>query len=325
MKILILRFSSIGDIVLTTPVLRCIAQQLPNAEIHYATKKKFASLLEANPYIQKIHLLEDDFQGFADAIAQEKFDHIIDLHSNLRTLRLRLKVRSAWSRFNKLNLQKWLYIRLGVNRLPKVHIVDRYMAAAKQLGVVYDGKGLDYHIPASVNLPSSFLEQLPEKFAVFVIGGTWTTKKLPAAKISEWISKIKMPVVLVGGPEDKEVAAQIEGALLDTCGTLTLHQSARLIESSHIVFTHDTGLMHVAAALNRNIVSIWGNTSPIFGMWPLHSQDSEALNLSAEVANLSCRPCSKIGYNRCPKGHFKCMKLQNFENIAENLSGYLSE
>jgi ADP-heptose:LPS heptosyltransferase len=98
-----------------------------------------------------------------------------------------------------------------------------------------------------------------------------------------------------------------------------------LIESSHIVFTHDTGLMHVAAALNRNIVSIWGNTSPIFGMWPLHSQDSEALNLSAEVANLSCRPCSKIGYNRCPKGHFKCMKLQNFENIAENLSGYLSE
>lgn len=325
MKILILRFSSIGDIVLTTPVVRCIAQQLPHAEIHFATKKKFAPLLEANPYLKKIHLLEEDFQGFANTLAQEQYDHIIDLHSNLRTLRLRLKVGGTWSRFNKLNFQKWLYIRLGVNRLPKVHIVDRYLDAVAHLGVVYDGKGLDYHIPASVNLPASVLEQLPEKFAVFVIGGTWTTKKLPPAKISEWISKIPMPVVLVGGPEDTAAAAQIEGAHLDTCGLLSLHQSARLIESAHIVFTHDTGLMHVAAALDRNVVSIWGNTSPIFGMWPLLPKDSQALNLSAEVANLSCRPCSKIGYNRCPKGHFKCMKLQNFENIAENLSGYLSE
>jgi heptosyltransferase-2 len=192
-KILILRFSSIGDIVLTTPVLRCIAQQVPNAEIHYATKKKFASLLEANPYIHKTHLLEDDFLGFADAIAQEKFDHIIDLHSNLRTLRLRLKVRSTWSRFNKLNLQKWLYIRLGLNFLPNVHIVDRYMATVSQLGVVYDGKGLDYHIPASVNLPDSIQEQLPEKFAVFVIGGTWTTKNFHQQKYRSGFPKYRCP------------------------------------------------------------------------------------------------------------------------------------
>ncbi|MEQ9415680.1 MAG: glycosyl transferase, partial [Cyclobacteriaceae bacterium] len=130
MKILIIRFSSIGDIVLTTPVIRVLKTQVDNAEIHYATKARFAGLLKENPYVDKLHLLDDKLGLLITDLKREKFDHIIDLHNNLRTRIIKFSLGVKSSSFNKLNWEKWLMVNLKINKLPSLHIVDRYLQAA---------------------------------------------------------------------------------------------------------------------------------------------------------------------------------------------------
>jgi ADP-heptose:LPS heptosyltransferase len=312
-KFLILRFSSIGDIVLTTPVVRCLKQQFPDAEVHYATKKFYKSLLENNPYIDKILVLENGLNELVKSLQSERYDYIIDLHNNLRTtiIKLRLGVKSF--SFDKLNLQKWLLVKFKKNLMPNVHIVDRYMKTVESLGVKNDNKGLDYFIPEKDEMP---LDWLPENFrngyAVYAIGGQHETKKLPLNKMIELCQTIQLPLVLIGGKEDVVISEQLiinskNILIFDTCGKCNLNQSASIIQNAKIVYTHDTGMMHVAAALKKKVVSIWGNTVPEFGMYP-YQTDFEVI----ENKDLNCRPCSKIGYKKCPLGHFKCMNDLKF-------------
>src|SRR5665811_495333 len=150
MKFLIIRFSSIGDIVLTTPVVRCLRKKFPDAQIHYLTKQSFASIVLTNAYINKVHVFKDDMDAIIEELKKENFDYIIDLHHNLRTLRIKqvLKKIKSFS-FNKLNIQKWVFVNFKINIMPDKHIVDRYMETVKSLGVVNDGLGLDYFIPVS--------------------------------------------------------------------------------------------------------------------------------------------------------------------------------
>src|SRR4051812_16746459 len=118
MKFLIIRFSSIGDIVLTTPVIRCLKQQVADAEVHYLTKNSFKEIIESNPYVDKLHLLRNDFDGMIDELKKEKFDYIIDLHHNLRTLKVKKALGIPAHSFNKLNLKKWLLTAIKINLLP---------------------------------------------------------------------------------------------------------------------------------------------------------------------------------------------------------------
>src|SRR6478609_11898899 len=157
MKILVIRFSSIGDIVLTTPVVRVLKTQLDNVEIHYATKIQFASIFQESPYIDKMHYLQGGLLDFVKELRQEKFDCIIDLHNNLRTRIIKLLLGVKSTSFNKLNFQKWLMVNLKINKLPPVHIVDRYLDAAKWLGVKNDSLGLDYFIPEKDEIPKDWL------------------------------------------------------------------------------------------------------------------------------------------------------------------------
>ncbi|HZW69896.1 MAG TPA: hypothetical protein VFF57_03430 [Hanamia sp.] len=153
LKFLIIRFSSIGDIVLTTPVVRCLRKKYPHAVIHYLTKKKFAVILQSNPYLDKVVLLEDDLKKNIEEIERENYDHIIDLHHNLRTLRIKNAIREIpFHSFHKLNIKKWIYTNFKINLMPHKHIVDRYMATVAKLGVVNDGLGLDYFIPENERL-----------------------------------------------------------------------------------------------------------------------------------------------------------------------------
>jgi ADP-heptose:LPS heptosyltransferase len=320
-KFLIVRFSSIGDIVLTSPVIRCLKQQVKDAEVHFLTRKSFASVIEHNPFIDKKIYLDGELAALIPELKNENYDFVIDLHHNLRTFSLKSKLGKKSFSFNKLNIEKWLLVNFKINILPEAHIVDRYMETVKPLGVVNDGKGLDYFISledgeAPAALPSEF----QKGFIAFVIGAKHNTKKLPVEKIISVCKKLQLPVVLMGGKEDFDEGERIAAAvkpqpIFNACGKFSLNGSAALIKQSVKVITHDTGMMHIAAAFKKEIISVWGNTVPAFGMYPYYG-DFKKRNLIAEVLGLSCRPCSKIGFDKCPKGHFKCMVDQDENNIA---------
>lgn len=308
-KILIIRFSSIGDIVLTTPVIRCIKQQKPEIEIHFLTKSSFKNILENNPYLTKIHTIEKDVKEVIEQLQKENFDFVVDLHNNIRSMQTKKALGKPYSTFKKLNFKKWVLVNFKINNMPNAHVVDRYMDTISQLGVKNDNKGLDYFIPAKDEVNISSLPTSHQKeFIGFVIGAKHFTKQLPIEKIISICKKLNKPIILLGGKEDVSRAEAIEKAvgenIYNACGKYNLNQSASLIKQANKIITHDTGLMHIAAAFKKEIISVWGNTVPSFGFTPYLSDPKSKI---VEVKNLSCRPCSKIGYDKCPKGHFKCM------------------
>lgn len=308
MKILLLRFSSIGDIVLTTPVARCLKKQL-GAEVHFLTKKAFGPLLSPSPYIDRVFTFEKEIDEVLPLLKAGHYDLIVDLHHNLRSLRLKLALGRPARSFDKLNFEKWLLVNLKVNRLPDVHIVQRYLSTVSHLGVRDDGEGLDYFIPPEEEVVvSDFSALLSEgNYIAFVLGATHATKRLPFDKMIEICRNLDQPVVLLGGKPEQATGDRILGSnVVNLCGRLSLHQSASFVRQAGKVLTHDTGLMHIAAAFRKKIVSVWGNTVPSFGMYPFYPTGIH-LNTSIEVEGLSCRPCSKIGFDACPKGHFRCM------------------
>lgn len=312
MKILILRFSSIGDIVLTSPVVRCLKQQVKDAEIHFLTKKSFASIVENNPNVDNVFSFEKDVNDVMSDLKKEDYDWVIDLHHNLRSAQVKRALGKPRKSFNKLNIEKWLLVNLRINRMPERHIVDRYFETVAHLSVNNDLKGLDFFIDAKNEVNSSSLpNEFQNGFIAFVIGAKHNTKKLPARKIISICRKLNRPIILIGGKEDIESATAITSSLqpstsgiYNACGKYNLQQSASLIKQSERVITHDTGMMHIAAAFKKNIISVWGNTVPEFGMYPYMAGEGSKI---VEVKNLSCRPCSKIGFENCPKKHFKCM------------------
>ncbi len=321
-KFLIIRFSSIGDIVLTTPVVRCLKEEVEGAVVHYLTKPQYASMLENNPYIDKVHVLKA-FDETINELKDEGFDYIIDLHKSLRSWRFKNRLKVMDFSFPKLNREKWLMVHFKKNKLPDIHIVDRYFEAVKLFDAVNDGKGLDFFIPEAdiVNL-KDFVNYELGKFVAFAIGGQHETKKLPAEKIVEICQNIVHPVILLGGKEDFENGEIIAAACKNTinlCGKLNLNQSASVVEQSHFVITHDTGIMHIAAALKKNIVSVWGNTIPQFGMYPYLPGEKSKIY---QVEGLKCRPCSKIGFSKCPDKHFDCMMKQDFDGISEYINSW---
>lgn len=319
MKILIIRFSSIGDIVLTTPIIRCIKNQINNVQVHYLTKKQYAIILENNPYIDKLYTIEKSSSEISSSLKKENYDFIIDLHHNLRSAEIKLMLKSKNQTFSKLNIEKWLMVNFKINKLPNKHIVDRYFEAIQPIDVINDGNGLDYFIPQKDKINTSALPSaFQNDYIAFIMGATYATKQLPKEKILSILSKLKHPIILLGGKEETEkgdwLISETGNTVFNACGKYNLNQSASLIEQAKKVITHDTGLMHIAAAFKKEIVSVWGNTIPEFGMYPYYGK-SQVLNFKAQVSNLSCRPCSKLGYAKCPKGHFKCMWNINEEEI----------
>jgi ADP-heptose:LPS heptosyltransferase len=318
-KFLIIRFSSIGDIVLTSPVVRCLKSQFPEAEIQYLTKKRNFDLIQANPYIDKIHLFGDSISETIRDLKAENFDYIIDLHNNLRSLRVKFALNTKSLSFNKLNIRKFLFTRFKINSMPEGHIVDRNLETLQLFNITNDGKGLDHFIPKEDEFQ---IDLLPESFTngyvALVLAGTYSTKRMPVGKYRQLISRSGLPFVLLGGKSERSLAAAIlewnTGNVVDYTGKLGINQSASVVKNARLVISNDTGLMHIAAAYHKKILSVWGNTSPELGMYPyLPGTGSEIL----EVKGLSCRPCSKLGYQQCPKKHFRCMNDLPEEQIID--------
>jgi ADP-heptose:LPS heptosyltransferase len=321
-KILVIRFSSIGDIVLTTPIVRCLKQQLPDAQVHFLTKDQYLPLLKENPYIDKIHIINSKVTDILVDLKAERYDFIVDLHKNLRSSRVKMSLGVDSGSFNKLNKKKWLLTNLKIDLLPKIHIVDRYFGAVKKLNIKNDGQGLDYIIPESdkVSLSDYFPDEFLNGYYVLVVGSKQQTKQMPLEKMMEFCTKAKLPVVLLGDKSDSIKAQPISNMLgekvFNGCGVFTINQSASVIQQAKVVITPDTGLMHIAAALKKKVISVWGNTVPEFGMYPYYPEGQENYDI-IEVLGLPCRPCSKLGYKVCPKKHFRCMMDIDVEEILK--------
>ena len=334
MRILIIRMSSIGDIVLTTPLLRCIKNQYPHASIHYVCKEKFKNVLASNPYIDKFFYFENDAQPLVLNLLKEKYTHIIDLQNNMRSLFIKTYLRQAYNAnikvgtVNKLNIRKWFKTFFKINFLPDVSIVDRYFKAASHLELKNDSKGLDFFINEDELLKENDLPMSHSAgYIACVIGGSRKTKMLPVEKWKNVISNIDFPIILLGGSDDVENAKQIQELdsikIYNACGKFSLNESAQIVRDAKLVITNDTGLMHIAAAFKKKIISLWGNTIPEFGMFPYYGFNNlkttiEPNHVIVENKKLSCRPCSKIGYKSCPKKHFKCMNNLDTAFIVAN-------
>lgn len=327
-RVLIIRFSSFGDIILTTPVIRCVKEQL-DAEVHYLVKARYKAALENNHYIDRIITFENNVAEALEFLRAQDYDWIADLHHNLRSLKVKRALRRPGAAFPKLNVEKWFMTTFKLNKLPDVHIVDRYFETVKALGVVNDGLGLDI-FPGeedAVDIDKITAgRMLPGSFVAMAIGAGVPTKNLTD---EQWLTLVKssaFPVILLGGPADKVrgewLASQSENCI-NLAGTLSLMGSASVIAQAIGLVTPDTGLMHVAAAMHIPVLSVWGNTIPEFGMTPYYPAGMNVFEKRFEVKQLSCRPCSKIGFAKCPRGHFRCMKDQPLAEIAlsiENLN-----
>jgi len=322
-KILIIRFSSIGDIVLCSPIIRVLKSRYPNAEIHFITKKQYASVIANNPYISKCISIDKDIQPHISFLKKECYDLIIDLHKNLRSYRLRSKLRVKTYSFKKLNVKKWLLTNFKLNLLPKKHIVDRYFEGVKSLGIENDNNGLDYFISKDIQNPI-----VEKKYVAFAIGAKYFTKRMPAEILSQIIKEISYDVVLLGGETEIELAKEIMHLLpnkeiINYCGKLNLDESATVVRDAFVVVSNDTGMMHIATAFSKSLVSVWGNTTPDFGMYPYLPILKRNVDwMISEVENLRCRPCSKIGYDSCPKKHFDCMKKQDVTKIISFINAF---
>lgn len=332
MKFLVIRFSSIGDLILTTPVVRCLKAAYPNAEIHFLIKKQFQQVMSANPYIDRHHIFDGDLKASIRALKRENFDLVIDLQKNRRSRKIRKALGKAWYTFPKLNIRKWMFVRLKINLMPDKSIVDRYFQAVKALKVYNDGKGLDCFIPHN---QKTKIEDIPmghgTGYVACVIGGSFFTKKFPVEKWQAFCRQCPYPVVLLGGPDDRPAGESIAQAspknVYNACGKFSLGESADLIRRSRVVVSNDTGLMHIAAAFQKPVISLWGNTSPAMGMFPYYGQNNlkshpSPLSVIIENKKLSCHPCSKLGYAQCPKGHFKCMTDLDVMAIVAAVQGF---
>jgi ADP-heptose:LPS heptosyltransferase len=300
-------------------VVRCLKNQL-GAEIHYLTKAPFKTILSENPHIDKLITFEKSADEVLDILKNEKYDFVVDLHNNIRTLKLKGKLGVKSAAFPKLNMRKWLFVNTKWDVMPDIHVVDRYFKAVESLGVQSDGLGLDYYIPESDQvdlyeiLPTSF----QSRYWVYTLGAQYKTKCLPEEKINELLVLIDVPIVFLGGKEDANLGERLAEKFplksINLAGKLNLNQSASVVQQSSGVVCHDTGLMHIASAFQKKMAVIWGNTTPKIGMYPyLPKSEVEYF----EVKELHCRPCSKIGFQKCPKGHFKCMNNQDLEAIAD--------
>lgn len=325
-QILILRLSSIGDVVLTTPVIRTLKAHFPHITIHFVVKSAFMDVLKHHPLIDHLYAYEPETE--AKILGQLKniaFDAVIDLQNNGISKRIRRSIQAEkQSILFKANLQKYLMTVLKINR-PVTHIVQRYLETLipligeKEVLNSFNHSKLEFHIPQDIRVIA--IELLKKHFNgqqpyAFVLGASYNTKQWVNQHIIETIERLNIPVVLLGGKQDIQkaeyISAELSVPFMNAVGKFDLLTSAAIMEQCALVITPDTGLMHIAAALGLPIISIWGNTVPELGMTPLGTDFK-----TVQVNGLWCRPCSKLGFQRCPLGHFKCMNNLSPQQVID--------
>lgn len=325
-KVLIIRLSSIGDIVLASPVFRCLKNQQPDTSIHFVTRLTMKAVTEANPYIDQFHYFSGDLNALIEELKAEDFDLIIDLHNNIRSNRIRAALKKPAHVIRKKNIAKFFLTAMSIRTGPISHITQRSLDTVKPIGINDDGGGLDYFIPegAGINITDIPVSH-HAGYMVYVAGASYQCKKLPLHKMKELCAAIDHPLILVGGKDDaaemEEVAAIDPVKIYNACGKFSLHESADIVRNAKLVVSHDTGFQYIACAFNKPVIALWGCTSPKLGFEPYYGSRFQEQRSEDPYINfyldLYCQPCSK-GTDHCPLEHFNCMnKLDMRKLVAE--------
>ena len=334
MKFLIIRFSSIGDIVLASPVMRCLKTQLPLAEVHFLTKLSFKMVTSSNPYIDKFFYYDNNLNEVIRELKKEDYDCVVDLHNNFRSVKVKKSLKKKYFTINKLTVEKFFLTNFHINFMPGIHITYRSLQTVKSFGVKDDGLGLDYFIAdddkvSENDLPTGHLGG----YVAIVLGASYRTKKLPVHKLKDLCNKIAYPIILVGVKEEfeegKVVSQDDPIKIYNACGKFNLNESADIVRRSNLVISNDTGLQYIACAFKKPLLAIWGGTSPKLDVEPFYGDQfmntyKGKIYENIIVPGLSCQPCSKYGLNECPLGHFKCMENHDVDRIVIKVKEFLN-
>ena len=308
LKILIIRLSSLGDIILTTPLIQELRKKYPDARIDFVVKKEYVEIVRQFPSLTNIYTLDttkgvEETIKIKDGLKKNHYDHILDLHNNFRSIKLRNGLGRKIHIINKRSFKRWLLVKAKINLLKnEPDIIGRYFEVAKELGVTDTGAGVTFgkEFPRSQN----------KKAAICPGARHWNKRWLPEYYIEVAKDLIAKGYRLdfFGSAEEREYVSSITSQLpqdkvTNLCGEISLAELQQKIAECSIAITNDSGLMHVAAAVGVSSVAIFGPTVNEFGFMPRNKNVTIVENL-----DLDCRPCTTIGLDSCPKGHFKCMK-----------------
>lgn len=305
---------------MTSLAIRCLKTAYPDIQIDFLTKPQYSALVRNHLSVAHVMELDSSLWRTARRIAQEDYNYVVDLHANLRTglLKQLLPESVKFLRYNKQSLRRNVSVWLKRDLYRGEHVPEQYLDALRPLGIKSDEKGLEFFIPEQEWIYRGDLPLTHRSgYAVLSLGATHFTKKLPLDKWMEICSLLPLPLILIGGKDEwklgEELAATDELKIINKCGLYTIGQSASVVAQSKFIITQDTGMMHIAAALKKKTISIWGGTVPYLGFEPYGL--GNGLSKIIEVKDLSCRPCSKYGRASCPKEHFKCMRNIRTEDI----------
>ncbi len=319
-KILVIRLSSLGDVVLSTPVIRLLSLQ-GRAKVDVLTKDQYIGVFDENPYVSNVF----DYASISvSGIEKGGYDYIIDLQNNLRSRKLTRNVKSTVLRFKKQPISKWMFLNLGIDKLSNLHVSEQFIRVLEELGIEDDGYGLNIY-PTEIDSTTDFKKA--KKKVVIAMGGTYVTKRIPIDLANRFISETDdCEYMMIGGGGDTKIDGLVyRDNVHNLISKTTLSQSIALISQADVVITGDTGMMHIAAALQKPIIVIWGSTSEDFGFYPYYGAKSKQEYASVAIDNLSCRPCSKYGRSTCPKGHMNCLKLLSGQMVREEVMRLLAK
>jgi heptosyltransferase-2 len=321
-KTLVLRLSSIGDVILATPFLRALKTAFPAASIDVAVKKEFASLLEHNPHVDRCIEVDtsagnEALHTLRSALREHRYDAVFDLHNNFRTRLLRRGVAPTVRVVRKRSIRRLLLVRWKINLLRDTPgISKRYQETCEGMGITVDAGPPEVFVPVDVeNAVAARLREAGVDDAARVLalapGARHFTKRWPAEHWAALVARLMLDegtkVLLLGGKEDRDAAETISriapARVVNLCGELSLLETAAALSRCAAACTNDSGLMHLATARGVPVVALFGSTVREFGFFPLGER-----NTVLEVEGLSCRPCTHIGRDRCPALHFRCLR-----------------
>jgi len=314
-NVLAVRFSSIGDVLLTTPLLRALRSRYPEARISVLTKPAYAPLLSHNPHVTEVleALPDRPLRTLARELRARRYTHLLDLHDSIRSRLLRAMVPGSWSTYPKHRLARTvlIYTKRDYYR-DRRPVAQRYFDAARSLGVEPDRKRLDFFLSADAEREAdSWLARagLADRPLIAVApGAAHATKRWPAEHwhlLARRLLEDDFDMVVLGGSEDvtlaQSIAAGAPERIMNAAGEFGLQETGALLRRARTLVSGDTGVMHMAAAVGTTVVALFGPTVRPFGFFP-YTDRAEVIELG-----LSCRPCSSKGGPRCPLGHHRCM------------------